>query len=85
MAEGQVDKLAHGVLHAGGNDEIFGRGVLKDEPHTLHVVFGIAPVAQRVHVAEIEAVLAALGDACGGKGDFAGDEGFAATLTLVVE
>ena len=84
-AEGQRGKLAHGVLHASGDDEILGRGVLEDEPHTLHVVLGIAPVAQGVEVAQIEAVLLALRDARGSQRNLARDEGFAAALALVVE
>ena len=43
--EGVVCELAHGVLLAGGDDEVFRRVVLQDEPHALYIVFRVAPVA----------------------------------------
>ena len=39
------------------------RDMLQDEPHTLHVILGIAPVAQRRKVAEIEFLLLAFSKA----------------------
>jgi hypothetical protein len=45
----------------------------------------VAPVAQGVQVAEVEAVLQAELDAGDGAGDLAGDEGFAAHRAFVVE
>ena len=59
--------------------------MLENEPHTLHIVLGIAPVAQRREVAEIELVLLPLGYTGGSKGYLAGDESLAATLALMVE
>ena len=85
MFESQLGELADGVLHAGGNDKVLGLVVLENEPHTFYIVLGIAPVAEAVHIAQIEAVLQALADAGGGKGDLAGDKGLATALALVVE
>ena len=48
IVEGELGKLADAVLHARGNDEVLGLAGLEDEPHTLDVVLGVAPVAQRV-------------------------------------
>ena len=85
IPEGQLGELADGVLYTGSNHEVLRRVVLQDEPHALHIVLGIAPVAEAVHIAQVEAVLQALADAGGGKGDLAGDEGLATALALVVE
>ena len=84
IVEGELGKLADAVLHARGNDVVLGLAGLEDEPHTLDVVLGVAPVAEGVEVAEVEFVLQALGDA-GGEGDLARDEGLATALALVVE
>ena len=83
--EGEVGEFTDGVLDAGGDDEVVGLVLLKDEPHALDIVLGIAPVTEGVHVTEVEAVLYALSDAGCSEGDLAGDEGLATALTLVVE
>ena len=85
VLKGPLRELAHGMLHTRGNNVVIGLILLHDEPHALHVVLGVAPVAEGVEVAEVELVLQALGDAGGGEGDLAGDEGLAAALALVVE
>ena len=85
MMESQRAELTHGVVLARGDDEILGLLLLEDEPHALHVVLGIAPVAEGVEVTEVELVLIALLDACRRQGDLAGDEGLAAAFALVVE
>ena len=85
IVEGEVGKLADAVLYARGDDVVLGLARLEDEPHTLDVVLGVAPVAEGVEVAEVEFVLQALGDAGGGEGDLARDEGLATALALVVE
>ena len=85
MPECQRAELTHGVVLARGDDEVLGLLLLEDEPHTFHIVLGIAPVAEGVEVAEVELVLVALLDAGGGQRDLACDEGLAPTLTLVVE
>jgi len=85
IVEGELGKLADAVLYARGNDVVLGLARLEDEPHTLDVVLGVAPVTKGVEVAEVEFVLQALGDAGGGEGDLARDEGLATALALVVE
>jgi hypothetical protein len=82
---GGVDEVAHAVLHAGGDDEVFRFFLLQHQPLHFDVVLGVAPVAFGVHVAEVEAVLQAELDAGQGAGDLAGDEGFAADRAFVVE
>ena len=85
MMESQLGELSYRVLHAGGNHEVLWLLSLKDEPHTLHIVLGIAPVAERIQVAEIEFVLLTLLDAGSGKRNLTGYESLAATLALMVE
>ena len=85
IVEGELGKLADAMLHARGNDVVLGLARLEDEPHTLDVVLGVAPVAKGVEVAEVEFVLQALGDTGGGEGDLARDEGLAAAFALVIE
>ena len=85
MLESIVSKLAHGVLNACGDNEVFGFVVLKDEPHTLYIILGITPVAQRVEVTKIELVLLALLDAGCCQRDLTGYEGLATALALMVE
>ena len=82
---GGVDEVAHAVLHAGGDDEIFGLRLLQHEPLHFNVVLGVAPIALGVQVAQEQAVLQAQLDARQGAGDLAGDEGFTADGAFVVE
>ncbi len=82
---GGIDELAHAVLHAGGDDEVFGFVLLQHQPLRFDVVLGVAPVAQGVHVAEVEAVLQVEFDACQGARDLTGDKGFAAQRGFMVE
>ena len=79
------DELAHAVLLAGGNDEVLRLRLLQHEPLHAHVVLGVAPVAQGVEVAHVEAVFQALADVGQAARDLAGDEGFAAARAFVVE
>ena len=57
MAEGDLEKLAHRVLLAGGDDVVVRLVLLQHPPHGLDVVAGEAPVALRVEVAQVELVL----------------------------
>ena len=82
---GHADELADGDLLAGGDDEIVGGFLLEHHPLHADVVLGVAPVAERVHVAEEQAGFEALGDVGDAAGDLAGDEGLAAARGLVVE
>ena len=85
VAEGQLGELADAVLHTCGDDEVLGTVVLQDKPHTLHIVLGIAPVAQGVEVTQVQAILQTLADTGSSEGDLAGDEGLATALRLVIE
>ena len=73
------------MLHAGGNHKVFRGVVLENEPHTLHIVGCIAPVAQAGEVAQIKFLLLAGFDSGGGEGDFSCYEGFASAFTFVIK
>ena len=73
------------MIFARSDDEIIGLFLLQDEPHTLYIVLGISPVAQGIQVTQIQLVLQTVSDTCCGKGDFSGNEGLSAALTLMVE
>ena len=85
MLESELGELTNTVLYTGGDDEVLRFVLLENEPHALYIVLGIAPVAEAVHIAQVEAVLQALADAGSSEGDLTGDEGLATALTLVVE
>ena len=59
--------------------------MLQNEPHAFHIVLGVAPVAKAVQVAEVQAVLLALGNAGGGESDLAGHEGLATAFGFMVK
>ena len=80
-----LSKLAYGVEFASGNDKVIRLVLLKNQPHALHIVAGIAPVATGIEIAEIQFVLKSGRDAGHGKRDFARHECFASPLALVVE
>ena len=83
--EGQGTELAHRMVFAGRNDKIFGSIVLKNHPHTLHIILGIAPVAQRIQISQIQFVLISLGYTCGSQSNLACYEIFTTAFTLMVE
>ena len=56
-APAPIDEFAHRMLLAGGDHEILRLGLLQHQPLRSHVVARMAPVAQRVEIAEIQAVL----------------------------
>ena len=80
-----ADELAHAVLHAGGDDEVFRLVLLQHHPLHAHIVFGVTPVAERIDVPHVEALFQPLGDIGEATGDLAGDEGFATARGFVVE
>ena len=73
------------MVFACGDNKIFGLFVLQHQPHTLDIIFRIAPVAPRIHIAEVQLILQALLDACYSQRNLARNEGFAATLAFVIE
>ncbi|CTT57508.1 Uncharacterised protein [Escherichia coli] len=78
-------ELTYGVLNAGSNNEIFWLFLLQHHPLHFYVVFGMAPVTQGIHIAEVQARLQPLGDVGDCAGNFAGNEGFAAARGFMVE
>src|SRR5690606_31447145 len=80
-----ADEFTHRVLHAGGDNEVLGLLLLQHHPLHAHVILGVAPVAQRVQVAHVQALLQALGNIGQAAGDLAGNESLAPTWRLVVE
>ena len=83
--EGLVQEFPHGVGFPGGDHVVVGRVLLEHEPHGLHVLLGVAPVASRVDVAEVELVLEPGLDHGGGPSDLPRHEGLPAPGGLVVE
>ena len=81
----EFDELADTVLDAGGDDKVVGLLLLEHEPLHADEVLGVAPVAQSVEVAHVEAAFEALADVGETAGDLAGDEGFAAARAFVIE
>ena len=73
------------MVFAGSNHEIIGLGLLHYQPHALHIIFGIAPVAVGVEVAEVELILQSVGNASCCNSDFSSHESLAASLAFVVE
>ena len=82
---GDADEFADAHLSAGGDDEIFGLFLLEHHPLHPDVILGMPPIAEGVHVAQIQAFLKALRDIRDTACDFAGDEGFATAWGFVVE
>ena len=68
-----------------GDHVVIGFGLLQHEPHGLHVVAGVSPVALGVEVAHDEFVLQSEFDASRRIGDFSGDEFDATSRTFVIE
>ena len=77
--------MAHAVLHAGGDDKVFGLVLLQHHPLHAHIVFGVAPVAQGVDVAHIQALFQPLADVGQASGDLSGYKGLATAWAFVVE
>ena len=85
LGEGPLGEFPDGVPLARGDHEVIGLLPLEDQPHRLHEIRGVAPVALGVQVAQVKLVLQSQEDPGGGAGDLAGDEGFAPPGRLVVE
>ena len=50
--ESLLGEVADSVLHTGSNNEVFRLILLHNQPHALNVVLRVAPVTQRIHVAQ---------------------------------
>ena len=73
------------MLFAGSDDEVVRGFLLQNQPHALDIILGVAPVPERIHVAQFQMILEAFGNAAGGQGDFPSDEVLAPALGLVVK
>ena len=85
LGRGPPDEVAHRVLLPRGDDEVFGLLLLQHHPLHADIVPGVAPIAHRVEVAHVQALLQSLRDVGQATRDLAGDEGLAAARALVVE
>src|SRR6266849_5520788 len=81
----RVRKIAHAVLLARSDHEILRPVLLQHQPLRLDVVARVAPVAPRLEISQVQAILQPQLDARERAGDFAGHEGFAANRGFVVE
>src|SRR5256885_825677 len=81
----QVHEFAHAVLLARRDHQILGLGLLQHQPLRLDIVARVAPVAPRVEVAEVQAILHSEFDAGEAARDLARDEDLAADRRFVVE
>ena len=85
FGEGALDEFFDGVRLARCDHVIVGLVLLEHEPHRLHVVAGVTPIALGVEVAHDHLVLKPQLDAGRRVGDLARDELDATTRTLVIE
>ena len=85
VPEGKLAELLDRVRLARGHHKVLGRVLLQHQPHALHVVARVAPVARRVEVAQAHALLHPRLDRRHGPRDLARDKGLAAPRALVVE
>jgi hypothetical protein len=83
--KGPFDEFAHGAGFPGGDHIVVGGVLLQHQPHRADKIPGVAPIAFRVEVPQIQSLLCAEVDAGDGAGDLAGDEGFAAQGRFMVE
>ena len=82
--ERRLDEVLDGMGFARGDDIIVGLGVLKHQPHRLHVILRVAPIAPRGHIPEHQLVLESAADPRHRARDFARDEVLAAPRRLVI-
>ncbi|MNV77171.1 hypothetical protein D3C71_1705690 [compost metagenome] len=59
--------------------------MLQHHPLHTHVIFGVAPVAQRIHIAQMQAAFETLSDIGDSAGDLAGDKGFTTAWRFMVK
>ncbi len=79
MSKGKIDKFSDCVAFPSANYIIFRLILLEHEPHGLHIIPGISPVAFCIEVAQEELILQAKFDSCQGSRDLPGDECLATT------
>ena len=82
--ESKGGKFAYSVIFSGGDNKVFGRIVLQNQPHTFHIVFGVSPVAQGIQIPQVQFILESLCDACCRQGNFPGNKKFSPRRSLFV-
>src|SRR5262249_26249088 len=85
IPESFIEKLPDRVRFARSDDEVVGLRLLKHHPDRLHIVAGIAPVALRVEISEIQFVLKSKFDPRYRFRDFPAHKSFAAARRFMVE
>jgi hypothetical protein len=70
---------------AGSKHEVIRFVLLHHEPHAFDVIFGVAPVALGIEIAEVDFVLCACVDSGNGASDFAGHKRFSPTRRFMVK
>ena len=83
--ERQLGELTDRVLLTCCNHEVLWFLSLENQPHTLYIILGITPVAERIQVTEIELVLLALLDAGCSQSNLTGYESLTTALTFMIE
>ena len=78
-------EISHCMLLAGRNDKVLRLLLLHNQPHTLHIILGIPPVAQGIHIAKLQMILDSLCDSARRKGNLPGDKILSTTLRFMVE
>jgi len=82
----ELDEAPHALLPAGGDHEVLRWTLLLQHPPLhLHVIAGVAPVAQGIEIAHVEALVQARIDPRQAPGDLAGHERFPPPGRFVVE
>ena len=79
------DELADRVPFAGCQHIIVGLGLLHHHPHAFDIIARMAPVADRIQVAQIKPILQSEFDRRGRARDLAGHKGFATRWTFMIE
>ena len=83
--ESQAAEIPHAVLDPRRNHEIIRLFLLEDEPHALHIIPRIPPVAKAGKVPQVQFVLFALGDAGRRQGDLPRNERLPAPFGFMIE
>src|ERR1700739_2696852 len=85
LREGEFDKLAHRAGFARRQHEILGLIRLQDHVHALDIISGMAPVAFRFEISEVERVFQTGLDAGDAARDLARHKGLAADRAFMIE
>src|ERR1700737_1771903 len=73
------------MASAGGDHEVVWLVMLQHQPHSANIVGGVAPIAMRFEIAQVELGLKAELNACEGARDLSSDKRLTAPRRFVVE